>query len=135
MPTAPDQDAVTALAAGIGSLTENTNLFLGHVSDGDGVPDEAVFCLATGGPAPQDYGGQTALRTSFSAIQVRVRSAPFDFNGGQVTARAVRDALHRQPPAGYIDVLAQQSDPLPLPGPDESGRHEWSVNFEFWHDQ
>lgn len=132
MATTPDLDMLAELTGNY-SLTSGTNLFAGPVVVvATGVPDKAVFILATGGAPPQpfiDGSGQDYCR---SAVQIRIRSTTEDFPGGQTLARNVRDFLHKRVVSGYVDIRAREAEPNYL-GPDEQGHHEWSVNLDLEH--
>ncbi len=135
MATDPDGDVVDTLSAAIGSLSKNFNLFRGKVREvSKGVPAEAVFVLATGGPEPEAFES-TTIEHYRSAIQCRIRSAKrTGFSSGQTLARAVRDALHHQPIAGYVDVKALEQEPIYVEE-DDAGSHHWSVNLELLHEE
>jgi len=124
----PAAAMVTYLDANVGALTAGTNLFEGPVrSVATGIPDEAVFCLATGGPAPEpfiDSGG--GIEERVHSLLIRVRSEPGEFNDGQTLARSVRDAAQRAVIGSYLDVYVRECDPAYL-GSDDEARHSWSI--------
>lgn len=133
MAVSPDSDVRDTLN-GVGGLVAGTNLFRGPVRPVNAyIPANACFVLATGGPPPEAFCG-TATELHYSVVQVRVRSAPREYASGLTMSRAVRDALHHAPPVGYLEIEAQQSEPVYI-GTDETGHHEWSINFELWHEQ
>ncbi|KPJ59103.1 MAG: hypothetical protein AMJ46_12620 [Latescibacteria bacterium DG_63] len=129
----PAAAMVTYLAANVGALTAGTNLFEGPVRPvGTGIPDKAVFVLATGGPAPEPFLAGDASSPDEERVHsllIRVRSEPGEFNNGQTLARSVRDAAHRASVAGYLDVSIRECDPAYL-GADDEGRHEWSIGVD-----
>ena len=133
MATTVDADVVTALT-GSNGLVSGTNLFAGPVrAPGTGVPDKAVFVLATGGPPPMPFIlGGSGTDYCRSTVQVRVRSDQEDFPTGQTLARALRTLLHKNILSGYIDVRVRESEPNYL-GQGELGHHEWSINLEMEH--
>ena len=137
MATAPDTDLRTHLIANVGTCT-SSNTFAGgkRATDANaGVPEQAVFCLATGGAPPEadiDNGADGEWR--FSGVQITIRSNPHEFEGGQTLARAIRDALHHSPPSGYVEAEAQESEPLYL-GMEDNGNHVWTVNVMLRHRQ
>jgi hypothetical protein len=138
MATTPDIDIVNALD-GLSDtgwkLTRGTNLFEGPSRAPDAqIPHACVFVLATGGAGPQAYADGTTTKLRYSSVQITIRSAPRTFATWQTAARAIRDDLHNVSISGYLDVRAQQSEPVYL-GEDEDGHHEWTVNLELVHEQ
>lgn len=134
MATTPDTDVVALLTGSLG-LVAGTNLFAGPVrAPGTGVPDKAVFVLATGGAPPIPYMDGTLQDYQRSIVQIRVRSDLEDFPTGQTLARSVRDFLHKITGTSYTDIRVRETEPNYL-GPDELGHHEWSVNLEMEHRQ
>ena len=132
----PDQDVVDFLDAALIELTANTDLFPGKMEAvGPGIPARSVWVRADGGPPPLAYlqGGVGAERR-FSAVQIMVRSAKDAQAAGLTLARQVRDTLHHQPLAGYIDVRAEESEPIYV-AEENDAHHIWSLNFELWHEQ
>lgn len=137
----PDEAIVTVIDAALGSLTAGVNLFPGPVRRPPPVgaspelaayPHTAVFCLATGGPAPSTHvQNGTGPDIKFATVQVRIRSEPDTtadaFKNGQALARQVWTALQRATASGYISLTCRESEPVYL-GEDASGHHEWSVN-------
>lgn len=115
------QQVATALG-----LTLGVEVFNGPVRP---EPTRAVFCLVTGGITPEDIVENSGESYHRPRVQIRVRDAQQDFAGGEVFATSVRDAVHLQVPAGYIECRAVESAPMYL-GPDDQGRHEWSINVE-----
>lgn len=124
-------DMVTYLAAQIGALTAQTNLFEGPVrAIGTGIPDEAVFCLVTGGPAPEPFvDGGSAVEERTHSLLIVVRSEPEEFASGQTLAHSVRDAVHRASIAGYLDISIRECDPAYL-GSDDENHHSWSIGVD-----
>ncbi len=136
MATDPDGDVVTYLAANVVALTANANLFASkEQAEGDGIPHEAVFVLASGGPAPEAYlDGNSGTERQYSGLQIMTRSEPRDYNAGKALARSVRNTLHHSAISGYIDVRTNETEPLYL-GEDGDGHHRWTTNLELWHEQ
>lgn len=137
MATTPDIDVATYLGTQLGTLTLGTNLFCGPVRGHDtpdsGIPDQAVFVLASGGPAPGAFLGNSASgEQRFTSLSIRVRSAPNGFQSGQTLARSVRDTLHHAAVSGYLDVAVRESDPAYL-GVTEKAQHEWSIGVNLMH--
>lgn len=129
----PDLAVVSHLAASIAALTAGANLFGGPVRPhGQGVPLQAVFCLATGGPVNTPYFG--AERSwSVHLVQVRVRSAPEKFAVGQALGRDCLAALHLAQLQGYTSCRVREPGPNYL-GVDGNGCHDFSLNVELWSD-
>ena len=128
MATQPDNDLAVFLDTNVGALTSGTNLFRGFPRGVDtGIPDQCVFCLVSGGQAPDPFvAGGTGDEQRYSEVMIRVRSNPHDFQGGQTLARSVRNAVHHKVIAGYINVEVRESDPMFL-GETEKGHSEWSI--------
>lgn len=152
-PYTPEQDIVAfltsqvvTLPSGSLTLTAGTNLFSGPVLPATpdtsvaGIPSQAVFVNAGGGPAPMPYmGSGTSLYKS--AVQVRTRSNPRDDVNGKALARAMRELLHTAAiqivGAGgtqYVQCLTNEAEPLFI-GLDQGGRSEFSSNFVLWNVQ
>ena len=128
-----DKDLADVLAAASIGLTKGMNLFRGPPrAAGGGIPHQAVFVLAWGGPSPIPLHDGSKRDLIMSRVQITVRGAPEKFDDGQTLARAVKKALHEKPPSGYIDVTVQESEPLYLKQ-DEYGHHEWVINIEAKH--
>lgn len=131
MPAAePDAIVASTLAAALGApWVVGTTIFRGPMRPvGAGIPEAALFVLATGGTPPEPYlGGAAAADLSRKAVQVMVRGAPRSRATTATLARAVRDALHKATLAGYVQCLAQQSEPVYL-HEDAGDRSLYSVN-------
>jgi hypothetical protein len=125
--------AVRDALTGTNSLVSGTNLFAGPIRDLPGtIPDKAVFCLATGGPAPEAFvSAATGNEERYHAVQVRVRGNPRDFASAVTLARGVRDTLHRTVPSGYLECAVRETEPNYL-GQDEQGRDDFSINVELY---
>jgi hypothetical protein len=121
-------DVATHIGATVAGFTYLTNVFDGPVRPVPAAPAKAVFVLATGGPPPEARIGETQA-DRFPALQIRTRGDKNDFAGGLADARAVRDAVHYAPLAGWVDVRVQETEPNYL-GEDNNGHPEWSVNAE-----
>lgn len=113
-----------------------TNVFMGPVRpEAAGVPQNAIFCLASGGPAPLPYlGGSAAPSFRQPSVQVRIRSAPNDYAGGLATARAASAALDKAALTDYVACQLRQSEPTYL-AQDTQGAHHFSVNVDLWLSQ
>jgi hypothetical protein len=132
----PDEAVASVIDTALASLTLGTNLFQGPVRPpSSSVPHKAVFCLATGGPAPlmhtQGNNGPDVKRAS---VQVRIRGDVNSFAAGQTLARSVWTALQRATFAGYMSIACRESEPVYL-GVDNTEHHEWSVNVETWREE
>jgi hypothetical protein len=134
-PVQPDLDVANFLAGSGLGLTLGTNLFVGSIrpasSSGPSMPPQAVFVISTPGPAPLTFKGAGQGSLSMGMIQVRLRSQPNDFLTAQTLSRQIRDTLHRATIAGYVYVVARQSEPQYL-GQDQQGNEEFSLNFDLW---
>jgi Bacteriophage minor capsid protein len=129
-----------ALVARLGvGYTHGTNVFDGPVRAADAlVPQEAIFVLPTGGfdSIPERTTAAHLVNPAIPptelvspTIQVRIRSACDDYTGGYAIARAVRSALHRYIPSGFLECRVREAHPIYL-GRDSLGCHEWSFNLE-----
>jgi hypothetical protein len=110
---------------GSSSLVTDTNLFAGPIRPS---PLAGVWCLATGGLAPEPFlGVDKDFRQK--TVQVRVRSNPGDFAGGETLAVACFERLHKHIPSGWIDLLVREPWPTYI-GQDANECHEWSLNVD-----
>ncbi len=124
--TVPATDVATELAgAGIG-LTLGTNLFMGPMRDASAsVPKNAVFVKGLPGGLPQRTMGESdEIRSPLVSVNVRWTT----FDAGDTKIRQVQEALQAATISGYIDVVAQQSEPLVL-GQDNEGLHMFMMIF------
>lgn len=93
-------------------------------------PARSVFCRASGGPAPGSYAdGGSGTNEHFPQVNIRIRSNPRDYKGGEELARSVRDTIHEAAIDGYHYVRVLESEPLYVDEDDE-GHHEWSVTVQ-----
>ena len=118
--TVPATDVATHLAGASISLTLGTNLFTGPVRDvSASVPKNAVFVKGLPGGLPQRTMGEVdEIRSPLVSVNVRWTT----FDGGDTKIRQIQEALQAATISGYIDVAAQQSEPLVL-GQDNEGLH------------
>lgn len=125
----PAADLAASIDTAIATLTLGTNLFANEMKvPGNGVPQLAVFCLASGGEPPTGYlNGNAAPRLYQPLVEIRVRCSPHDFTAGQALAVAIRTAIHNSPPAGYIDCQVRESHPVFVAEMD-NGSHVWQLN-------
>ncbi len=124
--TVPATDVATELAgAGIG-LTLGTNLFMGPMRDASAsVPKNVVFVKGLPGGLPQRTMGESdEIRSPLVSVNVRWTT----FDAGDTKIRQVQEALQAATISGYIDVVAQQSEPLVL-GQDNEGLHLFMMIF------
>ena len=130
----PDEDVVAYLATAL-SLTAGTDVFSGPELDpGTYISHKALFCLADGGPPPQQFNGETtALRRS--DVSILVRSDEGKFEAGLLFARSVRDAIHYAAITGYIDVRVLQHEPNWVPGEDADKHFRWTVNVQLFYEE
>ncbi len=124
--TVPATDVATELAAAGISLTLGTNLFTGPIRDvSASVPKNSVFVKGLPGGLPERTMGESdELRSPLVSVQVRWTT----FGDGDTKVRQIQEALQAVSISGYLDVAAQQSEPLVLPQ-DNEGLHQWSMIF------
>lgn len=97
-----------------------------------GVTDPSVFCLATGGPAPErGFDGMSSREDLQPVVQVWICSEASDYTNGVALARSVQEALLKATLPGYGACRPQQSEPLYLQM-DSSNRHEFMVVVQLW---
>lgn len=135
MPT-PDLDVANHLASTTAPDlgTVGTDIFRGAVRPADPprVPHAAIFCLATGGPAPAPYLAGSSRESFYRVnVQVRVRGNVGGFGAGQAVALQVRDKLHLASLTGYVRCSVEGAHPIYL-GRDDTDHDEWSVNASLW---
>ena len=116
-------DVATALqTAGVG--TKGTDIFQGEKP---ATPDNLVALFEYGGsPPPLTFTG-TKLEEPGLNVWIRNKVYP----AGREKAQAVFDALHGNRIAattGRILLMKANQSPEGM-GKDESGRHEWVINF------
>lgn len=88
--TAPEEMVYTLLKA-----VTSVAVYKGPVSEAS---DAGIFCLATGGRAPESFFNQDAQQLKFKGVQVRVRSDKFQFKAGRDLTRLVWDTLKNANP-------------------------------------
>ena len=124
--TVPATDVAAHLAGAGISLTLGTNLFTGPMRDvSASVPKNAVFVKGLPGGLPQRTMGEVdEIRSPLVSVNVRWTT----FDGGDTKIRQIQEALQAAAISGYIDVVAQQSEPLVLPS-DNEGLHMFMMIF------
>lgn len=124
--TVPATDVATHLAGASISLTLGTNLFVGSIRDvSASVPKNAVFVKGLPGGLPERTMGQVdEIRSPLVSVNVRWKT----FGDGDTKIREIQEALQAATIFGYMDVVAQQSEPLVLP-PDNEGLHQFMMIF------
>lgn len=118
-------DLIVAATVSIGgsSAAKGTNLFHGPEQPASSlIPDTAIFCLVTGGQAPEPYIG---IGEDLGRVAVTVRIRDKDFARGRATAQSAMDACQRGQPAGWVTVLCLQSEPGYI-GKDDAEHHLWT---------
>lgn len=112
-------------------LDDATNLFSCEPRVGTQFPAKAVFVWETPGAPPMPYMGTPSLRGSvwYPRVQIRIRGEPDAMSECRITARAVRDALHRATISGYVSVLVNESSPIHL-GQGAHGGPEFALNID-----
>ena len=106
-------DKIKALIAGV------TNAFIGTLP---ATPDAVVAIFPNGG-ADRDLAGSEYREPAF---QIRVRDP--DYAAGYATAEALQNALHGIHNTADFLLIAQEGDINDI-GPDQIGRHEFTLNF------
>lgn len=125
-------DVATKLAAAGLSLVKGTNLFNGpmRANAAEGISGQAVFCHVVGGLPAIDYCDNSASpQLHFPTVQIMVRSNPRAWDAGLALANNVYEAVHDQPPAGYVSARCAQSAPL-YAGELTNGEFLWSINLD-----
>jgi hypothetical protein len=119
-------DTVRDVLTGQGLNTPDGQIYASPLHEG--MEDDIVWMVQTGGPAPQDQFGNTES-IQHPTIQVRVRND--DVPTGKSDADDIWQLLHDTTPAGYSRTNMVQSGPIYL-GADGDGRHDWSINAELF---
>lgn len=133
MATDPEGDIAGVIGSAAIGLTPGTNLFTGPERPlGDGIPDECVFVLGSGGYPPVAFFDSSGQDYCISTIQISVRSGSRDYGAGLSLARNVRDSVHKTDVLGYVDIRAREAEPNYL-GQDEQQMHTWTINVEAQH--
>jgi len=133
----PDEDFVAHLVAEVPALTAGSgrNCLAGPRQAYDkvpGIPHLVVFVSATGGLPTRALKGNSLGTTDerHPVLRVWVRSSskgvPTAFQDGQELARRCFDAVHHNPPAGYVESEATGSHP-DYDGMDGDGHHWWAI--------
>lgn len=92
------------------------------------VPARCVFVLSTGGQSSIPFiDGGAKTKDERPSVQVTIRSNPKDYSGGKSLADAVFSALDMNPPPGFYEARATDSEPAYL-REDEQNHHMWSIN-------
>jgi len=125
--TCADRLVAQTVSIGGAVAAKGTNLFHGPESPpvGSLIPQNAVFIIATGGPAAQPYLG---ISQDYREVFVQVTVRDKTHSQGLATARACYAALHRASLSGYVSVLAQQAEPV-YNGMSNLGHHVWTLNL------
>ena len=110
-------------------LTKGANLFIGQMRSGERTPAPAVFCLGTGGPAPEAYIGGDRSALYRPTVQVLVRGPAGDDETGGNVAREVLAWLNQRVVSGYVSWFTRDSAPAFL-GTDSGQHGQWSINVE-----
>lgn len=131
LPNAASLVATRLQAASMGTL--GTDIFIGaeQPSISTGVPAAAIFCVATGGPAQDDFCGDAPHGINTQRVQVVVRGAAEDPETVFTKARNVWDALHLCTITNVLRCATQQSGPVDM-GKNDQEQPRWSINLELW---
>lgn len=89
---------------------------------------QAAFVIPTGGPGPEPFNN---AGNDFGRPTVQVRSRAAKSADSITFAIAIRDALNKKPPAGFVECRALETGPILL-GLDDQGNTEYSQNFTLW---
>lgn len=132
-----EEDIATQIADNTAGVVLGTDVFTGpprafdldNPSVPGAVPEQAIFCLGTGGidDIPYVDGGDKNAQKRYT-VQVTIRSNPEDYDGGKTLADAVFEAIDKNPPDTYEEVRALNSSPLYV-REDEGNHHEWVINL------
>lgn len=128
----PPRDIRNHLAAESIGLTTGTNLFTGQRrAISATMPANAVFVSGAPGPIPTRVMGETEeVITSVVIVVLRWNT----WNGGDSKMRNIRDAIQGAMISGYLDVLAQDTEPTDL-GEDDDGNHLFHLGIEVTYSQ
>lgn len=107
-----------------GAGTKGTDLFQGEKPD---TPDNLVALFEYGGSPPPLVFTGTKLELPGLNVWIRNKSYPT----GRAKAQAVFDALHGKAISGTTGkiLLCKANQSPEGMGKDETGRHEWVINF------
>ncbi len=128
----PPKDLRNHLAsAGIG-LTTGTNIFTGSMRAAKGsVPVDAAFVTGIDGVPPVRSMQETEeILTVVISVILRWGT----FAGGDTKMRDIRDNIQSATISGYLDVVAQSSEPISL-GEDADGNHQFMLAAEMTYIQ
>jgi len=98
-----------------------------------GYADDVVVCKASGGSVTHylNGGGENSAQPT---VQVMVRGAPDGYEAAHTRARTIHDTLKVGAITGYDGTWVQQAQPNDL-GPDDDGRHYFTVNVRLLIDE
>ena len=128
----PDEDIAAKLDTELASLTIGTNLFTGPMRPTSSmVPQRCVFmyCLPGGNIMNYCNGGARTPQLYLSTVRVVARSNASGYDDGRDLARSIRDAIHDNPPSGYIMTRIRNSEP-DYHGVDDTGSHIFSYDID-----
>ena len=117
--------AASIVGGGLAGITAG-NTLSGLIRDAnDYVPINALFIGGDAGPQPlRVMGEDKEIRTAIVHIRVRWNS----FGPGDGKVRLLQEFLQKVAIAGYLDVTAMQSEPVPL-GSDGNGNFLWIMSY------
>ena len=130
MPT-PDADLVSKIDTELATVTSGTNLFTGPLRPvSTYIPTKAVFVYCLPGGAILNYCDDSRTPQLYDAIvRVVIRGDGQDYSAARTLARSVRDAVHDNPPSGYIATRCLSAEPGYV-GEDSDGSHLFALDVE-----
>ena len=112
----------------LSTMEVGRNLFAGKVRPASlAIPDQAAFVSVTGGDSPVPFFGESGDLVR-PAVEVVVRSAKRDFDGGRSLAWSIHGHCHRAQVQKTLGISADQSAPVLL-SEDDDGRFLWVINL------
>lgn len=122
----PASDLRTDIVAGGLTNIGASNVFIGLLRGvGTSVPANSLFIAGDAGNVPSRFMGQVT-EVRHPVVHIRIRWGTF--GGGDTIIRVLQDFLQAVTIAGYLDVVAMQSEPVPL-GSDNSGNFLWIMSY------
>jgi len=128
----PDEDIAAKIDTELATLTIGTNLFTGPSRPVSAyVPQRCVFvyCLPGGNIMNYCQGGSRSPQLYNSTVRVVVRSNASNYDDGRDLARSIRNAIHDNPPSGYIMARIRNSEP-DYYGVEDTGSHLFGYDID-----
>jgi len=118
-------DLLTHVATLLGAWTVDTNAFIGRLRPtGDGFPQEALFIEEIAEVEPEIYisGGSFTDALHMVRVIILLRGEILATDATRALAKAINQAVHANPPSGYIDCVCVSPTPFEMPsGIDPNG--------------